>query len=147
MTNYWIFVSVPFTDFNVGTIWEMKTKIEATEKWSIGKWTPNRSRLSDGDKILFYQGGEEDGGRIVASAELDSKLQQSKDADCYVEIKNFEVLKKPVDLRALIGKLSFIRNKKHWGAYLQGGIVEIAQADYTKILKKSRSFACSSIGN
>lgn len=137
MVNYLIFVSVPFTDFNVGTVYEMLKKIETTHKWSIGRKTPNRRRLSEGDKILFYQGGEEDGGRVVASAELASSLQQSEGSDSFVKLKNFEVWKTPVNIRALIDKLSFIKNKRHWGLYLQGGIIKIAEGDYNKIIRKA----------
>jgi len=136
MVNYWIFVSVPFTDFNVGTIYKMLKKIEATKRWSIGRKTPNRGRLSEGDKTLFYQGGE-DGGKVIASAELASSLQQHENADSFVKIKNFEVWKKPIDIRALTDKLSFIKNKRHWGVYLQGGIVKISEVDYNKIIRKS----------
>lgn len=134
MVNYWIFVSVPFTDFNIGTISEMLKKIKAKQKWLVGRRTPHRGILSEGDKILFYQGGEE-GGKVVASAELASGLQSEND-DNFVQIKNFEVWKKPVDMRALIDKLSFIKNKQHWGVYLQGGIVKTAGIDYNLIVRK-----------
>lgn len=127
-------MSVPFTDFNIGTIYEMLKKIKAKQKWLIGRRTPHRGILSEGDKILFYQGGEE-GGKVIASAELASGLQSEND-DNFVKIKNFEVWKKPVDMRALIDKLSFIKNKQHWGVYLQGGIVKIAGTDYNLIMRK-----------
>ncbi len=137
MVKYWLFVSVPFTDFNIGTISEMLEKIETTHKWSIGRKTPNRGRLLEGDKILLYQGGEENGGRVVASAELASSLQQSEDSDDFVKLKNLEVWTKPVDMRTLINKLSFIKTKRHWGLYLQGGIREIPEVDYNRITGKS----------
>lgn len=127
-------MSVPFTDFNIGTISEMLKKIKAKQKWLVGRRTPHRGILSEGDKILFYQGGEE-GGKVVASAELASGLQSEND-DNFVQIKNFEVWKKPVDMRALIDKLSFIKNKQHWGVYLQGGIVKTAGIDYNLIVRK-----------
>ena len=136
MVNYWIFVSVPFTDFNAGTISEMLKKIEATKKWSIGRRTPNKNMLSRGDKILFYQGGQEDGGKIIASAELASSLECSENSDSFVKLWNFEVWKEPADMKKLIDKLSFIKNKRHWGVYLQGGVVKIARMDYNLITKK-----------
>ncbi|MCK4481621.1 hypothetical protein KAU55_00230 [Candidatus Bathyarchaeota archaeon] len=51
----------------------MLGKIKTSQKWSIGKGTPNRTKLAVGDKVLFYQGGE-NGRKIVASAELASGL-------------------------------------------------------------------------
>lgn len=76
MANYWIFVSVPFTDFNVGTIHEMLDRIKTSQKWSIGN-------------------------------------------------------------KPFMGKLSFIKNTKYLGIYLQGGVVKITEEDYQKILRKS----------
>jgi len=136
MVNYWIFVSVPFTDYNVGTIHEMLGKIKTSQKWSIGKGTPNRTKLAVGDKVLFYQGGE-NGRKIVASAELASGLQQTENLDTFVIIKNFRVWDNPVDIRPLIGKLSFIKNTKYWGVYFQGGVVKLTKEDYQKIFRKS----------
>lgn len=128
-------MSVPFTDFNTGTnLCEMLKKIAGTKKWLIGRRTPHREILAEGDKVLFYQGGEE-GRKVVASAELASSLH-SDNADSFAEIKNIEVWKKPVDMNALIDRLSFIKNKKHWGVYLQGGVVRIAEKDYNMIVKK-----------
>lgn len=136
MVNHWIFVSVPFTDFNIGTIHNMHKKIRTTKNWSIGKRTPNRTQLSLGDKVLFYQGGDE-GRKIVASAELASTVKETEISESFVEITNFRLWKKPVEIRALINELSFIKNKKHWGIYLQGGIVKISEQDYKKIKGKA----------
>lgn len=73
MVNHGIFVSVPFADFNIGTIHDMLKKIKTTMNWSIGKRTPNRSRLSVGDKVLYLQGGivkisEQDYRKIIRNA-------------------------------------------------------------------------------
>jgi len=122
MVNYWIFVSVPFTDFNTGTIQEMFRKVENSKRWRIGRRTPNRGVLSAGDKILFYQGGEE-GRKIVGAAELASGLEQSEGLDSYVKIKSFVLWKNPVDIRTLINELSFIKRNRYWGVYFQGGVV------------------------
>jgi len=129
-------VSVPFTDFNVGTMGEIAKKIETSKKWSIGRRTRNRNRLMAGDKILFYQGGEE-GKKFVGSAELASSLQKTRSSDGFVKIKNFVLWVNPVEIRGLIQRLSFIKNKRHWGIYFQGGTLEIPEEDYQKILKKA----------
>ena len=136
MVNYWIFVSVPFSDFNVSTIIEMFNNKEKVFKWRIGKKTPHREKLSEGDKIIFYQGGE-NGGNIVASAVLISNLQNG-DFDDFVNMNNLEIWSKSVDIRTLIDKLSFIKNKKYWGLHFQGGIIKIPDVDYNKIIKKSK---------
>ena len=136
MVNHWIFVSVPFTDFNVGTICEILKKIRRTKKWLIGRRTPNKRKISTGDKVLFYQGGE-GGGRIVASAELTSGLQEAENFDSFVEIEDFRLWENPVNIKTMIERLSFIKNKKHWGVYFQGGIIKIAEEDYRKLIRKA----------
>ncbi len=134
--NYWIFVSVPFTDFNRGNMHELLKKTEASLKWTIGKRTHNRSKLSKGDAILFYQGRDES-QKIFGSAELASQLQQINESENYVEIRYFVVWDKPVKIKPLINKLSFIKNKKHWGLYLHGGIVKISEKDHNLILNEA----------
>ena len=146
MVNYWIFVSVPFTDFNIGTISEIGKKIETSRKWLIGRKTRNRNRLMAGDKILFYQGGEE-GRKFVGSAELASGLRQTGNSIYdFVKIMNFKIWDNPVEIRTLIDKLSFIKNKKYWGVYLQGGIRKISRKDYKEVLRKA-GYKHSSYGN
>ncbi len=115
----------------------MAKKLETEKKWLIGKKTPYRSRLLAGDKILFYQGGEE-GRKIVGLAELASSLQQTERSEDFVIIKNFKLWDNPVEIRVLLGELSFIRNERHWGAYFQGGVVRISEEDYRKILKAGK---------
>ena len=44
--------------------------------------------------------------------------------------------KKPLDFKTLVGELSFITNKKYWGAYLQGrAMYPISEDDY-KLIKQ-----------
>jgi len=137
MVNYWIFVSVPYTDFNTGDFLKIYRKIKVSKKWSIGKKTPNRKKLSKNDEILFYQGGER-GGKFVGSAELVSGLiQQDNGMFDFVILKNIEFWKKPVEIRPILRKLSFIKDKKHWGVYFQGGIIRISEKDYEEILKRA----------
>jgi len=94
-------------------------------------------KLLVGDKVLFYQGGE-NGRKIVGSAELASSLQQTGNSIYdFVKIKNFKIWDNAVEIRTLIDKLTFVRNKRYWGIYLQGGITKISEKDYMKILRKA----------
>jgi len=137
MVKYWIFVSVPYTDFNTGSIYEILGKIRASKKWPIGKKTLHRNELSENDKVLFYQGGE-GGKKIVGRAELASSLMRDEsNIFNWVMIRNIEIWEKPVEIKAVLEKLSFIRNKMHWGLRFQGGIVKISENDYKLILRKA----------
>ena len=136
MADYWIFVSVPYTDYNVSTIHKMQEKIKSSRVWPIGKRTAHRKQLSEGDKVLFYQGGER-GRKIVGSAELESSLIIDEEGIYdFVMIKNFELWDRPVELKRVLNGLSFVRYKKYWSAYFQGGIAKISEKDFEYICAK-----------
>jgi len=137
MGRYWIFVSVPYTDFNMGSIYEMFRRIRASGKWPIGRKTVHRYELLADDRVLFYQGGE--GGRkIVGCAELASSLvRDENNVFDWVIIRNIELWGKPVEMKTVLEKLSFIKNRMHWGVYFQGGIIKIPERDYEVILRKA----------
>lgn len=42
----------------------------------------------------------------------------------------FQVLPEPADIRPLLPKLEFVKNKKSWGFYFMSGFREIAKEDY-----------------
>jgi len=135
MAKYWIFVSVPYTDFNTGSINDMLGRIESSEKWPIGKKTVHRKELCKGDKVLFYQGGEQ-GRKIVGTCDLCSGLVEDRDGMFdYVKVENFEFWKEPVDIKRVLRKLSFVKDPKRWGFNFKGGVVKISEKDYRKILK------------
>jgi hypothetical protein len=139
MTKHWLFVSVPYTDFNKGSIHEMLEKITRSKTWPIGKRTGYRYELFEGDKILFYQGGEE-GKKIVGAAVIASGLTKTKDSLCdYVMLREIEFWRKPVPIGKVLTKLSFVRDRARWGIYFRGGIVKISREDYMEILRHVRS--------
>lgn len=140
MEKYWIFVSVPYTDFNMGTIREMAEKMKVSKKWPIGKNTPLRQKLSENDRVLFYQGGEK-GRKIVGSAELGSRLISGGENSLFdfVMIRKVALWKKSVEIKTVLNKLSFIKNKKRWGIYFRGGVIKIAEKDYKEILRARKS--------
>jgi len=136
MTQYWIFVSFPYSDYNTGSIFEMMNKLKQSRRWPIGKRTHHKLKLSIDDKILFYQAGEE-GKEIVGSGKVVSGLQHDKNSFFdYVIVENIELWDKPVQIRKLIKNLSFVKNKKRWGIHMKGGIVKISEKDYELISKK-----------
>jgi len=142
MTQYWIFVSVPFSDFNRGTIFDMIEKIKMSRRWPIGKKTFHKKELSKGDRILFYQAGEE-GKKFVGSGELFSNLHVDEENILdFVAVGNIKLWQRHIPIRELLDSLSFIKDKKHWGLYLQGGVIKISEGDYNTILKEAQ-YKCS----
>jgi len=138
MVRYWIFVSLPYSDFNRGTISETINKIKESGKWRIGKNTLYRNQLSKGDKVLLYEAGDE-GKKFVGSAELLSGLEfDERSIFCHVAIGQIELWTNPVPIRDVLDSLSFIKNKSYYGFYLRGGIVRLSKDNFEVILTKAR---------
>jgi hypothetical protein len=134
----WIFVSIPYSDYNKGTILEMAKNLKQSAKWRIGKRTGSRTQLAKGDKVLFYQAGE-GGKKFVGTATILSDLQISNEEIFdLITIGDIEFWRKAVPARNILGKLSFIKNKNKWGVYFKGGIIKISEEDYNTILNKSK---------
>lgn len=135
MVKCWIFVSHPNSAFSVGTLSEEAFE-ETAIRWAIGSRTQNRNRIAAGDKVLFYRAGHE-GKKIFASAILRSSLMKD-DEGFYVKLDDLKIWKTPVEIKKCLPQLSFIKKKKQWGSYFQGGIIALPGADYYLILKISK---------
>ena len=138
MMQHWIFVLLPFSDFNRGDIAHTLCKAQNTGRWPIGRNTVNRFKILKGDQILFYLAG--DGGKkFTGSAALSSNLIIDEcNQNEYVQLENIYFWKKPLPIRELIKELTFIKNKEHWGLNFQGGLIRITESDYSLILKKAK---------
>ena len=124
----WIFV-ISNTDK------EFKRRL-SEKKWPIYHYTVYRKKIRSGDNVVFYKAGT--GGQkligkaITASAivPIDGKL------DYFVKLKNIEPCSNPVSMHPLVEHLEFIKNKKQWGTYMQGGVRPITKNDYETIVSK-----------
>lgn len=136
--NYWIFVSLPYTDFNRGSISEMAEKIRYSGKWAIGRSTVHRNHLSQGDKVLFYQAGR-DGMKFVGTGQLLSALQlDTGEIFDHVAVGDLDLWDNPVPVEELLDNLSFVRNKQRWGFYFKGGVIRLAKSDYDCVVQEAK---------
>ena len=103
-------------------------------KWPIFKRTGNRDNLEKGDNIVFYLGGNNN-KKIMGTATVSSGLNPNDD-EFSVDLSNVCILDKPILMLSILESLAFIRNKKNWGAYMQGGVVWLQKTDYNMIIKK-----------
>jgi len=55
----------------------------------------------------------------------------------YISLKNIIIFSKPVSVRENIHELEFIKQRK-WGLYFQGGIRQIDEPNFNKILNLSK---------
>lgn len=122
----WIFVMT-------GDHQEFKDRIKGGN-WPIFSKTHHRNEIRKGDHIVFYLGGKPN-KNLIGTASLSSGLSDG-DTDYFVSISNVDVWKRPLQMKELVGSLSFIKNKDNWGIYLQGGITPLPPDDYDKILSR-----------
>jgi predicted RNA-binding protein len=104
----------------------------------------NLSKLKRGDYMAFYSPRETFEGRIALQAFTaigqvsdDEPYQAEQDVDFHPYRRNMEFLKcNQVPIRPLIDKLSFIKNKTHWGMVFRQGMLEIPEGDFTIIAEE-----------
>jgi len=122
--NRWIFVFK-------GSDSEFRSKVN-TGLWEIFKKTPNREKLAVGDSIVFYKAGT-DGKKFIGSASIMTGLKELTPSKYFLEMKNVSVWENQVAVIHIIEKLDFIKNKKNWGNYFQGGVRSISEHDLLAI--------------
>lgn len=98
-------------------------------------------RLRAGDRIVFYSpktsytGGEPLQAFTAIGRVKDEDLYQVEMAPDFVpwrrNIEFFECSETPI--KPLIGELSFIKDKTHWGYMFRFGLFAIPEADFKKI--------------
>lgn len=123
MSN-WIFVMT-------GKLEDFKKRIES-KKWPIFRLTHHRKAIKKGDKILFYLGGKPN-KKILGSAVLSSRIKTESD-EFSIGLDDVEIWKKSVMMKQVLEEIDFIKNKKNWGIYFQGGITALTEKNFKKII-------------
>ena len=101
------------------------------------------SKLSKGDWIVYYSSKDkfEDGNpyqKFTATGKVadDEPYQYDTQEGFKPYRRNVEYKKcEEADIKPLLEKLSFIKNKKRWGFYLISGFKEIPEDDFNVIRK------------
>jgi predicted RNA-binding protein len=120
--------------------------------WDIGSHTPNRTAIQEGDLALIYVSGSGAKvlvGELVLGSDVTSLPENLRrkyfalplvmSADYWVKVANFKFWKKPLPIRDVVGQISVIKNKKNFGAYLMGGVAQIKNEDYSKVISFANS--------
>jgi predicted RNA-binding protein len=118
--------------------------------WPLNRLTPHQSKFQRGDRVLFYIAGgrEPEQGHIVALSEISGERFVSERRDARfpgwigvpepplydVPLNQSEWFTKPVSVRHVLNRLTFIRNRKAWGTYFQGGVRRIPAKDFELII-------------
>jgi hypothetical protein len=116
--------------------------------WPIYKGTRNRRAIAVGDILLIYLGGSKNWSQsVVASAKvkvideagrralpsIDSEDAQTNPPFKTLRLEDIQFFAEPVDIRHLLGKLSFLPNSRKWGAALVGGCRRMTRQDFLEI--------------
>lgn len=147
--NYWIFVATNHSDAETDESFTAREILErrlADGFWGLRQRTPHRRNLQQGDRVVFYEGRP--ASAFAAEAELDSASLEPDESErdrlshgtqffrpeYGVYLRNPEIweTRHPVD--ELAPELDFIDDPARWWLYLQGGIRQISEADFRRIL-------------
>jgi hypothetical protein len=146
--NYWVLVVTDRLEQNLTAEQILTTRLN-DRFWGLNARTPSRTLLRKDDKVIFSYGAKE----FLGTATLDSdsfelreeqKSQFSHDTDFFkadfgIRLKNMELWGDPKSVQKSIDVLSFIKNKKHYMAYFQGGVRKISADDYNNIINIPQS--------
>ncbi len=150
--NNWIFVASSHeSDGRTFTPDEIFRRRMEDKFWGLGEKTPNRKNLQQGDQVVFYLGNPRKhfvGSARLATASFPLSPKEQEDfahgteffrASYGVRLNEISIWDPPKPVIELLGGLSFIQNKQHWGTYLQGGVRGLSEADFSAILQGNSS--------
>lgn len=148
--NYWIFTVAPYSSdsesYTARQIYERRMK---DGFWGLGERTPHRKKVRKGDYVVYYIARPESafGGTARLASDsftLNAEQQQTLShgsefftAEYGVRLEAIDIWDKTHPVVDLAGNLDFIENSAQWWAYLQGGIRQITENDYSKIVSGS----------
>lgn len=143
MKNFYILVTSDYNEKNAYNIFKNRIK---EKKFPLYLRTPNLEIIKKDDEILFYIAGKYMnaqsfvGKSIVEEIEISKEIEVDADkitnqVSRYLIFKDIEEFKETKKIKFIVNELNFIVNKKHYGAYLLGGVIKISDNDFKKILK------------
>lgn len=116
--------------------------------WLLGGRTPNRGRIRISDKVIICAAGLANRvflaiALVASPAEPISRRVKKAIPEELIEKFSFEYpnlyslelaepafFNKPIPVKQLLDRLSFIKNRNSWGSYFQGGHLRIAEEDF-----------------
>ena len=144
----WIFIVKAQGNVEAETIYATLMK---EGEWGLGEKTPNRTRIEPDDSVVFYLGSpimqfagtaRTTSKAIPRSAEQKRYLREEVRipdvSDYMVSLSDIEAWMVPKDAKTIVPSLEFIENKDNWGVYFKGGVREVSDADYARIVAGAR---------
>ena len=114
------------------------------KKYPLYLRTPHLNEIKEKDEVIFYIAGSNTNSQtFVASAEIatinnlnDVVVDPDKKKNViskYLILEKILIFKEPKQIKQIIDKLKFIKNKTHYGTNLVGGVTKIHFEDFNII--------------
>jgi|TARA_B100001964_G_C13740569_1_gene382921 predicted RNA-binding protein len=129
--------------------YEICVKRLKEKKWPIYTRTKHAKEIKSGDKLAFYLAGRKKLSQHFVSTGVVNRREESKDnlidiesnsgmISSFLTLQNIDFLLKPVPIKKIIDRLSFITFAGAYGLHFQGGCRKFNKSDYELILKYSK---------
>ena len=117
------------------------------KKYPLYKKTPFLNEIKKNDEVVFYLAGKgENSQSFVATAKILSietinntavidPDNNNKIVVKYLNLDDINFFEKKINIKSILDNLNFIKNKKHYGVNLVGGVSKIKYEDF-KIINK-----------
>lgn len=145
--NYWIFTAAPFASATESLAARQIFLRRMEDRfWGLGARTPNRRHVRAGDEVVFYVARPESAFAGITKLKSDSfalspeeQERLSHGSEFYrseygVWLDDIAIWDRPKSVVALATQLDLIEDPRQWWAYLQGGIRQITDADWGRIV-------------
>jgi predicted RNA-binding protein len=141
MKNYYCLVT---SDARYEIAYEIFGKRIKEKKYPLYLRTPHLNEIKEKDEVVFYIAGNNTNSQtFVASAEIvlienlsDTVVDPDKKKNVinkYLILEKILIFEKPKQIKLIIDKLKFIKNKTHYGTNLVGGVTKIHLEDFNII--------------
>jgi hypothetical protein len=125
-------------------------------RWPLYENTSHSQRFSLNDQVLIYVGSSGDAAqtfigqasiaRIVSAPpgwDDPADVIPSGQVTRLAELGRVELWRTPVPIRDHLDDLTFIKNRKRWGLHLMGGVRQIPDRDFRRIVEASNQSTSS----
>lgn len=141
MKNYYCLIT---SDARYEIAYEIFEKRIEEKKYPLYLRTPHLNEIKEKDEVVFYIAGNNTNSQtFVASAEIatinnltDVVVDPDKKNNVinkYLILEKILIFKEPKQIKPIIDKLKFIKNKKHYGTNMVGGVTKIYLEDFNTI--------------
>jgi hypothetical protein len=116
--------------------------------WPLYENTSHAQRFSSGDQVLIYVGSTGDAAQTFIGQARIARIVRApvawKDPGGIIpsgqvarlaELEQVELWNRPVSIRDHIDDLTFVKNRMRWGLHLMGGVRQIPESDFRRIVR------------